>query len=87
MPMCGWCGRLTAQAKEFQNGSTVLRLCAECAQHGIGRQSAELLRQAPPPDEDAIPGPPAWVRATALVVLVSVLLPVGLALWWWIYPS
>ena len=80
--MCGWCGRLTSQAKEYQNGSTVLRLCADCADNGIGRKSAELLHQQPPPPDDAIPVVAPWIKATAWLLLLITLVPVALALWY-----
>lgn len=84
MAICGWCGRQTPRSKEFQNGKTVLRLCPDCAEKGIGRASAQLLHQGPPPDDDAIPATPAWIVTTAKVLLVSVLVPLVYLVFFWV---
>lgn len=77
MPMCSWCGRLTSQPREYANGSTVLRLCPECA----GSQSAEKLVSSLPArglaavveDREEIPGAPGWIRWTAMLLLLTFL--------------
>ena len=84
MALCGWCGRQTSRSKEFQNGKTVLRLCPDCAENGIGKTSALLLHQAPALDDDAIPGTPTWIQWTAKVTLFAFLLPVLLVVYWWL---
>lgn len=84
MPLCGWCGRLTSQAREYQNGKSVIRLCADCAQNGIGKMSAQLLHPGPPPDDDAIPGVPGWIKATAVVLLLAIFVPVAMTLLAWL---
>lgn len=83
MALCGWCGRQTSRSKEFQNGKTLLRLCPDCAENGIGKTSALLLHQAAVPDDDAIPPTPGWIRATAKVTLFAFLLPLLLVVYWW----
>lgn len=76
--MCGWCGRLTAQPCEYANGATVLRLCPDCAASESARKLPRTLPvrglAAITEDENAIPGPPAWIRWTAIVVLLTFLL-------------
>ncbi|MBN9419232.1 hypothetical protein ABS71_17095 [bacterium SCN 62-11] len=83
MAICGWCGRQTSRSKEFQNGSAVLRLCPDCAENGIGRTSAQLLHQTPPPDDDAIPPTPRWILTTAKILLLSMLLPALYVVYLW----
>ncbi|MBS2040085.1 hypothetical protein JST97_34175 [bacterium] len=75
MGICGWCGRETSRSKEYNNGKAVLRLCPDCAENGIGKVSAQLLRQSPVVDEDAVPATPRWIVVTAAVLLASVLVP------------
>ena len=86
MPLCGWCGRQTSEAREYQNGRSIMRLCCDCAREGIGQMSAELLHQSPPPPDDAIPGIPGWIKATAFLLLLIFLVPALLVLASWIQP-
>lgn len=84
MAICGWCGRQTSRSKEFQNGKTLLRLCPDCADNGIGRTSAQLLHPGPPPDDDSIPPTAGWIRATAKVLLLTILVPLVYVLFCWV---
>lgn len=87
MPMCGWCGSVAPapEITELQNGPTVLRLCARCAQGEEGRKLAATLPAYTPSlvaeDPDDEPRPPAtWLRVTALVLLLALVLPLAVAI-------
>ena len=86
--MCGWCGSTVSasQVTELQNGPTVLRLCPECVHTEQGRKmTAALPRHTPrvvEEDPDDEPRTPArWQMATALGLVVVLLLPLILAAW------
>lgn len=84
MAICGWCGRQTSRSQEFQNGKTVLRLCPDCAENGIGRTSAQLLHQTPPLDDDAIPSTPTWILGTASLLLLTTFIPLVYVVFLWV---
>ena len=74
MPVCQWCGELTSKVAQIQNGATVLRLCPSCA--GEPGETVSI-----PEDPDEIPDRPrAWIRVTALVLLLGGIAPVLYAL-------
>ena len=84
MATCGWCGRQTARSQEFHNGKSVLRLCPDCAENGIGQMSARLLHSTPLPDDDAIPPTAGWIVNTARLLLFAALFPLAYVLFHWL---
>lgn len=70
---CAWC---SSAIPEEEDAPALLRVCQTCASNG------RLTLQPDPPakprlpleDPDAIPGTPAWIRWTAIGLLVFVVL-------------
>jgi hypothetical protein len=73
MPMCTWCGQVSPAVKVLQDGGTVVRICARCADRPNFQLSHEAV--GVDPDEEERPRFPGWIRATALLVLVALLIP------------